>query len=536
MIRLSRARDASTSPERQRGLIATKAGLPEDALDNLDTRVFPLEGYTYTIVGEAADIGTSGSVSPFEREELGPWLTDDPPEPWTVLIAWRLDRISRSVRDTLELVEWLNERGKYLITCSDGFDTTTDMGEAFLLLGSIFAKMELNVIKERTADSRAELREQGRWGGEAIHYGLKSAALEGGKGYKLILDDGDDGGVYWINQVADWVIKGESVAGASRRLQSKGVLAPRDRQRKIREQDLKNDEWSDSTLMQILRSPTLLGWGTDDGGKPDSTIQKSPPIMTALKYQRLQMALDRNVKPQTRPAKAGSAPLSGVVLCGKCIEPLWHRAQFMPAGRGRMKNDTLYRYYYCKSKWHTKSIRAEHLEELCEQLFLAQYANIEVTEPVDMPSVNYDEQIAQCELALENLVPQLARYNTDTVKRLIEQQIAEWESKLAHYQSLPTTRGGTEHIPTGRTWKQELDSLDDEGKRDLWAHVGFRFATKQDHDGFTFFIHSPELTERWENLSEEHKKSIRSYNKRNPLGVGLESFLRRLDEIKEEPS
>jgi DNA invertase Pin-like site-specific DNA recombinase len=446
-----------------------------------------MQGRELTIVGEASDLGVSGTVSPFEREGLGPWLTDNPPQPWDVLVAWRLDRVSRSVLDTLLLVKWLHERGKHLVTVSDGLDTSTPMGKVFVQLASIFAELERNIIQERTADSRAELKEQGRWGGEAVHYGLKSAPLEGG-GYKLVLDDV---GAKWLNQVADWVIEGESVAGAARRLQSKRVLAPRDRQRQIRNQPIKGDKWSDSTLMQILRSKTLLGWTVSDG-VADSTLMKSPPIMSALKFQRLQMALERNAKPQTRPAKAGSAPLSGVAICWKCKEALWHRAQHMPAGRGRMKTSTTYRYYYCKGKGHTKSIRADELEELCESTFLATYADVEVTEPVVIPATDYDEQIAEAELAVENLSQQLAKAKTATLQRIISQQLEEWDSLLAHYQSLPTTPGGIEHVPTGRTWKQELDSLDDEGKRMLWKRVGFRFAASKDADGNHLSIQPPD--------------------------------------------
>ncbi|MFI7678973.1 recombinase family protein [Actinophytocola sp. NPDC049390] len=529
VIRLSRMRDESTSPERQRGTISAFAGLEPDALDVVpgerDARVFPMIGRNLTIVGEAADLGVSGAIDPFEREYLGPWLSDSPPKPWNLLVAWRLDRISRSVFDTLRLLEWLEARGKYLVTISDGLDTRTTMGKAFVQLAAIFAELERNVIKERTGDSRAELKTQGRWGGEAIHYGLQSEEIPTG-GYKLVLDPV---GVEWINQAADWVLEGKSVAEATRRLKAHKVLAPRDRQRQIRKQPLKGDEWSESTLMQILRSKTLLGW-TVTNGEADSTIHKSPPIMSALKFQRLQMTLDRNAKPKTRPAKSGSAPLSGVVLCWECLEPLWHRTQHMPAGRSRMKADRTYRYYYCKAKGHTRSIKADVLEELCERSFMAAYADVEVTEPVVIPASDHREEIAGAELAVENLAHQLATAKSATVRRIIQEELAIWEDKLATLESLPTTAGGVEHVPTGRTWKQELDRLDAEGKRALWHRVGFRFAVRQQEE-FTMAIQPPALTEMWEVLNDEQKGAVRRFFREHPNGFAMSSLIERLPGI-----
>jgi site-specific DNA recombinase len=484
-----------------------------------------VSGRDVSVVGLATDLSVSGAVSPFDREGLGPWLTDTPPIPWDILFAWKLDRISRSALDTLTLVKWLKERGKHLVT-SDGIDTRTTMGEVFVQLAAIFAELERNFIKERTAESREELKAQGRWGGEAVHYGLKAIPLDGG-GYKLELDPV---GVKWINHAADWVTEGASVAEATRRLQAKEVLAPRDRQRQIRKQPLKGDSWSDSTLMQILRSKTLLGW-TVSKGEADSMVMKSPPIMTALKFQRLQIALDRNAKPQTRPAKTGSAPLSGVALCWTCLEPLWHRGQFMPAGRGRMKNSKTYRYYYCKTKGHTKSIPADQLEELCAQTFLASYAEVEVTEPVVTPASDPTEQIAEAELAVQNLAQQLAKAQTEAMRKIIQSELELWDSKLAQLESVPMFPGGIEHVPTGRTWKQELESLDHEGRRLLWKRVGFRFASRFNNAGFKLAIQPPALTEMWETFNEDQKEAIREYFREHPNGIDFASLTERLPAI-----
>jgi hypothetical protein len=68
-IRLSRSTDESTSVERQRDVIGGWSQRPDGE----------------PIIGEALDVDVSGSVSPFDRPDLGHWLTDTPPEPWTGL-------------------------------------------------------------------------------------------------------------------------------------------------------------------------------------------------------------------------------------------------------------------------------------------------------------------------------------------------------------------------------------------------------------------------------------------------------------------
>jgi hypothetical protein len=60
----------------------------------------------------AAGPGISGGISPFKHPELGPYLTDTPPRPWTLLWASQIDRIGRNARDLAEVRAWCEDRGK----------------------------------------------------------------------------------------------------------------------------------------------------------------------------------------------------------------------------------------------------------------------------------------------------------------------------------------------------------------------------------------------------------------------------------------
>src|ERR1700722_5533135 len=77
-IRLSRATDESTSPERQREVIETWAAQ-----------------HDHEMIGWAEDRDVSGSVDPFDAPALGPWLADDRKHEWDIVAAWKLDRLGR---------------------------------------------------------------------------------------------------------------------------------------------------------------------------------------------------------------------------------------------------------------------------------------------------------------------------------------------------------------------------------------------------------------------------------------------------------
>ena len=59
----------------------------------------------HTVVGTIHDLGVSASVGPFERPDLGPWLSDDKSARVDVLVFSKLDRLFRSTRDCVRFAE-----------------------------------------------------------------------------------------------------------------------------------------------------------------------------------------------------------------------------------------------------------------------------------------------------------------------------------------------------------------------------------------------------------------------------------------------
>lgn len=82
-----------------------------------------------------------------------------------VLVVWKLDRLGRSLRDLIDIVNDLGERGIAFRSLTDGVDTTTAGGEFYFHILGALAQMERRMIIERTHAGLAAARRQGRVGG-----------------------------------------------------------------------------------------------------------------------------------------------------------------------------------------------------------------------------------------------------------------------------------------------------------------------------------------------------------------------------------
>ncbi|MCA8999492.1 MAG: recombinase family protein [Planctomycetaceae bacterium] len=83
-----------------------------------------------------------------------------------VLLVWRLDRLGRSVRHLVQLVEELQKKGVgFRSICDGAIDTTSASGELVFMIFSALAQFERRLISERTKAGLAAARARGRMGG-----------------------------------------------------------------------------------------------------------------------------------------------------------------------------------------------------------------------------------------------------------------------------------------------------------------------------------------------------------------------------------
>jgi DNA invertase Pin-like site-specific DNA recombinase len=81
------------------------------------------------------------------------------------LVVWKLDRLGRSMRHLVSLIEELRTRGINFRCLTDSIDTSTPMGRFFFHVMGALAEMERELIVERTRAGLAAARAEGRVGG-----------------------------------------------------------------------------------------------------------------------------------------------------------------------------------------------------------------------------------------------------------------------------------------------------------------------------------------------------------------------------------
>ncbi|EOX9506573.1 TPA: recombinase family protein [Citrobacter amalonaticus] len=81
------------------------------------------------------------------------------------LVVWKLDRLGRSMRNLVLLVDELRQRGIHFRSLTDSIDTSSPMGRFIFHIMSALAEMERELIVERTLAGLAAARAKGRVGG-----------------------------------------------------------------------------------------------------------------------------------------------------------------------------------------------------------------------------------------------------------------------------------------------------------------------------------------------------------------------------------
>lgn len=104
-----------------------------------------------------------------------------------MLVVWKLDRLGRTVRGVLEVVENLHEHGVELKSVTEPIDTTSAMGRMVMTILLALAQMERDLISERTrAGMQAFLDRGGRTGPK---HGIRDYPLRPEAFKSLILED-----------------------------------------------------------------------------------------------------------------------------------------------------------------------------------------------------------------------------------------------------------------------------------------------------------------------------------------------------------
>lgn len=148
------------------------------------------------------------------------------------VIVYKLDRLSRSTKDLLRLIEEVFYKGNTrFFSISEQIDTETAIGKFFLTLMGALAQMERELIAERTKATLAYKKQKGEHLG-AIPYGFK--LVEG----KLIAHEPEQ---KILKKMKRWKYEGKSLREIARRLNKEEIPTHR-----------KGVKWSHKAISCVL--------------------------------------------------------------------------------------------------------------------------------------------------------------------------------------------------------------------------------------------------------------------------------------------
>ena len=247
------------------------------------------------------DGGFSGSTT--ERPALEQLVQDAQSKLFDTVLVYKLDRLSRSQKDTLYLIEDIFLKNNIeFVSLLENFDTSTPFGRAVIGLLSVFAQLEREQIKERM--------QLGKLGRAKAGKSMMWAKTSYGYNYNK------ETGSMTINEYEALAVKeiySSYLAGMS-------ITKLRD---KINEEYPKQPAWSYRTIRGILANPVYCGLNQYKG----QTFQGTHKAIISLEdFEQTQRELAK--RQQTAKELSNPRPfqakymLSGLAQCGYCHAPL----------------------------------------------------------------------------------------------------------------------------------------------------------------------------------------------------------------------
>lgn len=212
------------------------------------------------------------------------------------VIVYKLDRLSRSQKDTLTLIEdELLAHNTDFISINENFDTSTPFGRAMIGILSVFAQLEKDQITERFT--------MGRIGRSKAGYFHGGGAPPTGYDYvdgKLIVNEYE---AIQVRRAFQMILDGKSINAIYRIMNAEYTT-----------------RWSSTKVLTVLRNSVYIGkvhfFGQEYDGIHEPIIEEA----TFAEVNRILRSSEREnqkTTAQKSPFRAGYL-LSGLVYCGRC--------------------------------------------------------------------------------------------------------------------------------------------------------------------------------------------------------------------------
>jgi site-specific DNA recombinase len=261
------------------------------------------------------------------------------------LLVYRIDRLSRKVRQLASIAEELAKLDVTLRSATEPFDTGSAAGRMMLQMLGVFAEFEHATIVDRVTSGIERRAKEGRWPNGRIPFGYARNHS------KALIADERTAPV--IRRIFKWYAGGRLGAAAiARRLDSEQATAPA-------------RGWQPNIVLWVLSNQAYVGrvhW------REQTFPGLHEPLIEQATFDRAQALLkERGESLAMRAASRGDFLLTGLMRCGRC-----RRAYVGMSAKG---NGGTYHYYACsgRQKLGRKSCDGERIpREKLEAAVLSQ--------------------------------------------------------------------------------------------------------------------------------------------------------------------
>lgn len=315
---------------------------------SIDGQIDSLEKYCeamgWDVYNKYIDAGFSGGS--LNRPEMTNLINDVKNGLFDTVLVYKLDRLSRNVRDTLYLIKDVFNTNKIdFVSIQENIDTSSAMGTLFLTLLSAIAEFEREQIKERMQLGKLGRAKSGKsmmWSKTSYGYDyIKETGTLSVNPYQALI----------VRKMFEWYLSGMSITKL------------RDT---LNEQYGQDKEWSYRTVRAILSNPVYCGYNQFKGqifpGTHEPIIPEEDFNKTQEEIKTRQRTAAQRFNPRPFQAKY---MLSGIAQCGYCSAPLAIKLGMI------RKDGTRLVKYECKQRHprKTKGVTVYNNNEKCDSGF-----------------------------------------------------------------------------------------------------------------------------------------------------------------------
>jgi len=287
-----------------------------------------------------------------DRPALQKLLSDIKAGGINCVIVYKVDRLSRSLMDFVQLLEFFDKNNVTFVSVTQAFNTNTSMGRLTLNILLSFAQFEREIISERTKDKMAAARKRGQWLGGRPPLGYTREK----DGKKLLINENE---AKIVREMFELYLKGNSLLKVANILNEEGYRSRAGKQKDGRSYG--GFKFGVTQIQQVIKNVVYLGKVSYAGqiyaGQQEAFIDEDTfkKAQEKLKQNRVERKVLKNTE--------CTGLLTHLLRCNTCNTFMFHTYT--------MKKQTRkYRYYVCTNAQKrsyqacpNKSVNAQAIED-----------------------------------------------------------------------------------------------------------------------------------------------------------------------------